>query len=134
MFNSALANFIAAINQRFCEHGYHYALIYADTTNVTTGEVGMKLSSNFAPEQLGPLLGSMLEAGEVVKKMLRELFEAHPLQALATPMPVEGEVPVSGELVEVPTEQAVEMVLAALLSNLQLKGSAKKPSPIVLLG
>jgi len=133
MFTSPIANAIKAFNHKLCELGCHYALIYTDV-DVVSGQVGIRMSSNFNNEQVAGLLGSLLEPSEKARDMLTELFKAHPLRF---PAPVDPENPPAADvtpvLVEVPTEEAVEMVLSALLTNLQLKG-AKKPSPIILPG
>lgn len=134
MFHTPIANIIANFNQQLCQHGCHYALIYVDAVNMTTGQLGVKMSSNVEPEKIAGLLGSLLEPGEQVRSMLTGLFKAHPLRLPATPdpknPPAADATPV---LVEVPVDQAVDMALTALLTNLQIKG-AKKASPIVLLG
>lgn len=129
MFQSPLANLIADFNRQLCAQGARYVLLYVDANAV--GELGLRCSSNYPAEHVGPLLGSMLEPGEELRLMLSDLFKAHPMRL---PAPVDPENPPAiPEFVEVPTEQAVEMVLSTIFTNLQLKG-AKRASPIVLLG
>lgn len=149
MFQSPLANLIADFNRQLCAQGSRYVLLYVDANAV--GELSLRCSSNYPAEHIGPLLGSMLEPSERLRLMLSDLFKAHPMQlpdihcATCKHGLHDGTCGLCTEegrclchdgkpaLVEVPTEQAVEMVLAAIFTNLQLKG-AKQASPIVLLG
>jgi hypothetical protein len=133
MFTSPIATLIKAFNHKLCELQCHYALIYTDT-DVLSGQVAIRMSSNFNNEQAASLLGSLLEPGEKARAMLTELFKTHPLRFPAPIDPANPPAPdATPVLVEVPTAEAVEMVLEALLTNLQLKG-AKQPSPIIALG
>ena len=134
MFSSPIATVIKSFNHKLCELRCHYALIYTDTVDLSAGQVGIRMSSNVEPEKIAALLGSLLEPGEKARAMLTDLFKAHPMRF---PAPFDPENPPAADatpvLVEIPTDQAVEMVLTALLTNLQLKG-AKKPSPIIMPG
>ena len=134
MFTSPIANLIKAFNHKLCELRCSYALIYSDMVDLSAGTVGIRMSSNVEPDKIASLLGSLLEPGEKVRAMLTELFKAHPLRFPAPIDPANPPAPdATPVLVEVPTAEAVEMVLEALLTNLQLK-AAKQPSPIIALG
>jgi hypothetical protein len=129
MFQTPIANIVSDFNQQLCANGARYVLLYVDADIL--GQLNVRCSSNYQKENIGPLLGSMLEAGEAVKEMLSDLFKAHPMRL---PEPIDPEAPEAPpKLVEVPVEQAVAMVLDALLTNLQLRG-AKPASPLVLMG
>jgi hypothetical protein len=132
MFQTAIANLVADFNRKLCANGARYVLIYADADSL--GRMSVRCSSNYPQDQIGPLLGALLEAGDKVKQMLTDLFKAHPMQLPATIDPANlsaEEAP--PELVEVPTEQAVQMVLDALMTSLKLRG-AEKASPIIQPG
>lgn len=149
MFQTAVANLVADFNRKLCANGARYVLIYADTDPL--GCMNLRCSSNYEHEQIGPLLGAMLEAGEKVKLMLADLLKARPL-LMPAPVVVStaeveaGACPGCGAawngrdvhqcptpaFVEVPTEQAVQMLLDALMTNLQLRGG--KPSAIIQPG
>jgi hypothetical protein len=136
MFQTAIANLVADFNRKLCANGASYVLVYADTDAL--GRMSVRCSSNYPQEKIGALLGSLLEAGDTVKQMLADLFKAHPMRLPAQLEAVsDGVVPPAADappaFVEIPTEQAIIMVLDALMTNLQLRG-AKPESPILLPG
>jgi len=130
MFQTAIANLVAKFNRKLCANGARYVLVYADADAL--GRMSVRCSSNYPQDQIGPLLGSLLEVGERAKQMLSDLFKAHPMRL---PAPVDSENPpapdAAPEFVEVPTEQAVQMLLDALMLNLQLRGG--KPASAVIV-
>jgi hypothetical protein len=132
MFQTAIANLVADFNRKLCANGASYVLVYADTDAL--GRMSVRCSSNYPQGQIGPLLGSLLEPSEALKQMLSDLFKAQPMRVLA---PVDPENPPAPDaapaFVEVPTEQAVQMVLDALMINLQLRG-VKPASAIIVPG
>jgi hypothetical protein len=130
MFLTPVANLVADFNRKLCANGARYVLIYADADAL--GRMSIRCSSNYPTEEIGPLLGALLEAGDKVKQMLIDLFKAHPMQ-LPLPAPVDPAIDAPPELVDVPTEQAVQMVLDALMTNLKLRG-AENASPIIRPG
>lgn len=132
MFPTPVGVLVKQTGQRFSELGAVYVLLYVDTVDAR-GRLDIRMSSNYQDEQIGPLLGSLLEPGEKVKQMLADLFKTRPLRVQVESMGSEG-APAQGEdpvFVDVPTDQAVEMVLAALMPNLQLKQAKPKSSIIV---
>jgi len=134
MFQTAIANLVAEFNRKLCANGARYVLVYADTDAL--GRMSVRCSSNYPQGQIGPLLGSLLEAGDKIRQMLTDLFKAHPMLLPAQPVGDGVASAVSDAslaLVEVPTEQAVEIVLEALMANLKLRG-AQPASPILLPG
>lgn len=132
MLATPIATLVSKFNRDMCAMRTSFALIYTDTVNITTGQLGVRMSSNVDPPNIASLLGSLLEPGDEVRQLLSDLFKAHPMSA-AVPPPPEAGPNAEPEIVEVPTEQAVETFLALLFSNLKLKG-AKPPSPIIMPG
>lgn len=122
---------VAQFNQNMCASGTSYVVIYTDTVDVLTGKLGVRMGSNVQPAQIAGLLGSLLEPGARVRGLLSDLFKAHPLQVPKAPVdPNDPEA--KPEFVEVPVEQAVEMVVGLLMTNMELKG-AQKRSPLLVL-
>lgn len=134
MFPTPLSQLINRFSQQLSQFDTRFVLVYVDTVDVR-GQLAVRLSSNYDQAAIPGLLGSLLEPGLKLREMLTELFRAHPLRVPAPPVdpanpPEPDATPV---LVEVPLEEAVEMVCTSLLTNLQLRG-VKQPSPIIALG
>ncbi len=132
IFPTQLTQTVGKFNHELNLLGARYVLVYADVVNAA-GQMQVRLASNYDQDAIPGLLGSLLEPGPQLKEMLTELFRAHPLRITVPADPENPPAPdATPVLVDVPTEKAVEMVCATLLTNLQLRG-AKQPSPIIMV-
>lgn len=132
MFPTPLSQLIGRFNQQLSALDTRFVLVYVDTIDAR-GQLAVRLASNYDPAAIPGLLGSLLEPGPKLREMLTELFRAHPMRVPAPADPTSPVTDATPVLVEVPLEEAVEMVCTSLLTNLQLRG-VKPPSPIITLG